>query len=843
MRFALVFAFVAVAGCHHDDTFVANCSAGAPPAEASLPPSHPTATGAILPGGRAVTPAGTLLAMGGFPIALKLLPGDRYAVVTDDAEDDQALRVVDLKAADPLNAVASQVSYPIGNGDKHTPGLFYGLAPTKDGSKLYVSNGGYDPVADSSPAAMHYNTIQVFDVAGTPPVLTKNDALELHLFFDNGVQRVPTGIALSSDETLLYVATQTDNTLAILSLTPGANYGAEIGRAQLPGVGAFDVAVDEASHTAFVSLWGGDGAGGDGVVAVDVADPMNPVVAPGVISTGKASEAELLVAGKLYVSNADADTLSIVDAAARTVKSLPATSGMILGATPNAIAIEPAGANGAGRVYVANAGENAVAALDLDTLALIGKIPTAWYPTAVGVTSDGSVVIASARGLGRGPRDGTPEPDYADGTLQVVARPSDDDLRAGSATVATNLDRPHSLEAPLNCGSAQGADQKFAVPAAPGAPAGLSHVFLIVRENKTYDGVLGDLPGGNAKADLVEFGADITPNAHALATSFVNLDNFYSHAELSVQGHEWTTGCIANDYTEKSWSHSDDYGRAYLLAAPWGPAGTLSRLATPGSGSIWHHLDVAGVAYHNYGEIANTGDAMTLADPGFPGVFFNTSIDDNEKVDYVLANLNDPNLKAEPFIYFSLPNDHTNGTSKGAQTPQSMVANNDEATGRFIDGLSRSPLWKSSVVFVVEDDPGGTLDHVEEHRSLCLVASPWVKRGYHSSTQYDLGSIYRTMELIVGVGPMNLNDGHAAAMYEIFTDKPDFSPWTYVPRKAPVTYNSADAPLADESAKIDFTKPDTADLTRILWKATHGRNSEPPVIVKPFKLDRDDDDD
>ena len=317
------------------------------------------------------------------------------------------------------------------------------------------------------------------------------------------------------------------------------------------------------------------------------------------------------------------------------------------------------------------------------------------------VTSDGSVVIASARGLGRGPRDGTPEPDYADGTVQVVSRPSDDELRAGSDTVAANLDRPHSLEAPLSCaGGAQGSAQKFAVPATSGAPAAITHVFLVVRENKTYDGVLGDLPGGNGSAAMVSFGADVTPNAHALATSFVTLDNFYSHAELSVQGHEWTTGCIANDYTEKSWSHSDDYGRAYLLPAPWGPAGSLSRLATPGSGSIWHHLDVAGVAYHNYGEITNTGDAMTLADPGFPGVFFNTSIDDNEKVDYVLANLNDPHLPVEPFTYFLLPNDHTNGTSPGAQTPQSMVANNDEATGRFIDGLSRTPCgsrrWCSS---------------------------------------------------------------------------------------------------------------------------------------------------
>ncbi|MGZ3439096.1 MAG: YncE family protein, partial [Polyangia bacterium] len=226
-----VLVVLTVAGCNHDDTFAPTCKSGAPPAVASLPSGHTGTTTAVLPGGRAVTPAGTLLAMGGYPIALRLLPGDRYAVVSDDAENDQALRLVDLKAADPLHAVVSQIAYPIGSGDKHTPGMFYGLAVSRDGSRIYVSNGGYDPVADSAPPAMHYNTIQVFDIAGTPPALTQNDALGLKLFYAATGQRVPSGMALSGDETLLYVATQVDNSLAIISLQPGANYGAEIGRA------------------------------------------------------------------------------------------------------------------------------------------------------------------------------------------------------------------------------------------------------------------------------------------------------------------------------------------------------------------------------------------------------------------------------------------------------------------------------------------------------------------------------------------------------------------------------------------------------------------------------------
>src|SRR5438445_7184917 len=214
MRSAL-FSLLLLAGCGNDE-FVANCTVGTPAAEAATAPGHTGATSAILPGGRAVTPTGELLAIGGFPIALRVLPGDRYAVVSDDAQDDQALSVVDLEAADPLKPVVSAESYPLTARSKHTPGLFYGMALTKDGKRLYVSNGGYDPVDDALPKQMHYNTVQVFDIAGSPPQLTRNDTLTLRLYFAASGQRVPSGIVLSADESKLYVATQQDNSLGIL---------------------------------------------------------------------------------------------------------------------------------------------------------------------------------------------------------------------------------------------------------------------------------------------------------------------------------------------------------------------------------------------------------------------------------------------------------------------------------------------------------------------------------------------------------------------------------------------------------------------------------------------------
>ncbi len=822
--------------------FFSNCTVGAASAEATKTAGRQADGSAILPGGRKLTPAGKLLEVGGYPISLRLLPGDRYVVVSDDYVDDQALRIVDLEATDPQKAVVSQKDYPIGQGGRGAAGLFYGLALSSDGKKLFASNGGYDPIPKGGPNSTHYNTIDVFDISGNPPVLTRIDANQLHLTWSDIGQRIPSGLLLSADQKLLYVAAQGDNTLAIVSVDPGPTYGIELGRAQLPGIGAYDVAVDESSHTAFVSLWGGSGST-DGIVAVDVANPMAPIAQQSPIPTGKAAEAELLVAGKLYVSNADADTVSIVDAATRAVKTMPATSSMILGATPNSIAIEPAGAAGAGRIYLANAGENAVVALDLDSLKILGRIPTAWYPTAVAVRGDGALVIASARGTGRGPRDGSPEPPFAAGTLQLVPRPSDAELTSGDATAGANLDRPRTVAPTPVC--TPGEPARFPLPVNTGDPSPIKYAFLIVRENKTYDGLFGDIAEGNGKVSLTVFGENETPNAHALARGFVLVDNFYSHAELSLQGHMWTTGCIANDYTEKAWSNTDDYGRAYRQPIAFGPPNGLSRLTIPGSGSIFHHLDKLGIAYHNYGEVVGA-DAMKLADGEFPGVYFNTDISDVYKAEYILSVVTDPKVTVEPFSYILLPNDHSHGTLPGAPTPVTLVADNDEGTGRFIDGLSHSPLWKQSIVFVLEDDPGGTPDHVEEHRSILLVASPWVKRGYRASTNYDIGSVYATIEHILGIPPMNLNDGHASPMYEMFTTTPDTTPYTVIPHRIKPATNPLDAPLAEESKRIDWSRPDTADLTRILWKSVKGAKSEPPGW--PYKrkffadYDRDGDD-
>ena len=788
--------------------------------------------------------------VGGFPLALRILPGDRYAVVTDGGSGDEALRIVDL-LGDPKKAVISTYDYPLGASNPHSPALFLGMALTQDGKRLYVSNGGYDPVADQVPLGQHYNTIDVFDLVGSPPKLVRNEPAMLKLRFNasasTGTARLPAGMTLSSNEKLLYVATQVDSTLAILDLAPqvgDTGYGAEIGRAAIPGTMPYDVAVDETSQTAFVSLWGGQTVGQskylDGVITVNVADPHAPVASPVPISTGKSAEAVLLVGGKLFVANADADTVSVIDVASRAVKQISLASGPLLGNSPNHLAVDTVGA---GRLYVANANANAVDVFDLSSSIKLGSIPTAWYPTAVAVRSDGSLVIAAAKGLGLGPTDHQPGiNDYMPGTLELVPRPSDMELALGAQKVADNLARPRSYQMTLNCPA--GSEPRFPLPSKPGEPTPIQHVFLIVRENKTYDVLLGDLSSGNAAPSLTLFGRTITPNLHALVDRFGNLDNYYANSEASLQGHEWTTASFSNDYSEKAWSTT--WGRRYRSISAFG-AGSLEHLARPASDTIWSHLDHAQIAYHNYGEAANTGGALHIVDGSFPGIFFDLTRTDVEKIQYINDQLQDPTFALEPFSYIGLPNDHTVGTTPGRLTPQSMIADNDEATGRLIDVLSHSRFWDKSIVFIIEDDPSDGADHVDGHRSICVAISPWVKRGFTSSVHYDIPALWRTINLLLGVGPMNGYDGNAAAMVDLFADHPDLTPYNYIPRQVPEALNPSGAPLWQDSEAIDFSRPDGAPLGRILWRAVAGmeppwgpRPSPRPASLRAHEMDDDD---
>ncbi len=357
----------------------------------------------------------------------------------------------------------------------------------------------------------------------------------------------------------------------------------------------------------------------------------------------------------------------------------------------------------------------------------------------------------------------------------------------------------------------------------------------MVRENKTYDGLLGDLTTGRGRSDLVLFGQKNTPNLHALATAFTNLDNFYANADASIQGHEWTTSAMSNDLTEKSWFTT--WGRGSRPESMFGGSPSAEYATRGGGGSMFEALDRAQVSYHNYGELVNSSNAKTKFDPMYPGVLFNLNETDRNRADYIVSRLTDPTVELERFHYILFPRDHTFGTSPGKETPQSMVADNDDGLGRFIDGLSHSPYWGQSIVFVIEDDPADGADHVDQHRSICLLISPWVKRGYISGVNQDDPSLWRTIGLLLGLSPINTLMAQGAGMYDAFTTEPDFTPFTALPRQTPMALNPRDAPLAGESLGIDFSRPDTAPLGRILWRAVRG--VEPPYGTSVLPPDND----
>jgi hypothetical protein len=339
-----------------------------------------------------------------------------------------------------------------------------------------------------------------------------------------------------------------------------------------------------------------------------------------------------------------------------------------------------------------------------------------------------------------------------------------------------------------------------------------------MRENKTYDSLLGDLgPEYDGDPSLTLFGEEITPNLHRLARTFTNLTNFYNESEQSVQGHVWGGIGWVNDFTEKNWiAMWGRPGEAQLVVAGLEPA------SLPPTGDLFRFYQAHGRSVRIYGEYAGAAlDALEgteMMEWRFPS---NLGLDDRIKIKPFLRDLAQGKLADYTFI--ALPNDHTYGLTPGAPTPEYLVADNDEATGRIVEAVSHSPFWHETVIFIFEDDPQSTPDHVDAHRSICIVVSPWVKRGYVSRVHSSFPSLHKTASLIFGVPPINRLIALSSAMYDLFTTTPDLTPYVAIPSRIPFAINPENGPLAEASKKLDFSTVDRAPgLGRILWAYRKG---------------------
>jgi YVTN family beta-propeller protein len=538
------------------------------------------------------------------------------------------------------------------------------------------------------------------------------------------------------------------------------------------------------------------------------------------------------------------------------------------GSTPCALALDPAGKT----LYVACADNNAVAVIDVETRedgkpasAVKGFIPTGWYPTAVTVSPNGKQLLV---GVGKG-NQSKPNPVFTEqqkkavekdevrsaarrlmpypyigttmsGSLSIVEIPDEAKLKEHTAQVYRNC--PYSDSQLTTAPSAR----KTAIPTRVGDKSPIEHVIYIIKENRTYDQVFGDIPGGNADKSLVMFGEKITPNHHKLAKEYVLLDNLYCNGQVSRDGHPWSTAAYHTDYIARDWHLT--YSRRKGVEDD-----DEGHLSNPPSGYLWDACKRAGLSYRSYGEYGKRvsepdgSSRMEGRVPGLVGHFApkyglaakpGTKVRDTHKVDSFLEEFRDyeKNNNLPRFMVVSLGEDHTSGTTPGAFTPEACVASNDLALGRLVDAVSKSSLWAKTAIFVIEDDAQNGPDHVDAHRTIGLVISPYVRRKHIDSTQYATVSMIRTMELILGLPPLSQYDAAARPMFESFTDKPDLTTYAHVPANIDLdAVNKATAYGAARSAKMDFTEYDRIDdfeLNEILWRHVKGANAPLPPAVR-----------
>jgi YVTN family beta-propeller protein len=788
----------------------------------------------LLPNGWRIAPAGSHLDAGDLPLAMALHPDGRHLVITNNGWSKPSLRVVDLARRQAIQKM------PLDDA-------WLGLVWHPDGRRLFSSGASHNSIREVEWRDGKLVPGRTFTLA--PPQKSGGEGrLENPGFVG--------GLALSPDARTLYAAQVYGESLTAVDVETGR----VIARATLPAE-AYGTLVSPDGRTVFVSVWGAS--------RVALFEPVT-LRPQGEIVVGEHPNAMVLSrdGARLFVACANTNAVWAVDLASRKAREQVGVSlrpDAPLGSTPNALALSPDG----GTLLVANADNNTVALVDVrrpGESRTMGFIPTGWYPTGVAFDAPGeNVLVLSGKGLApaanpRGPQPvaTTEDAQYIggllNGALSVLPRPD-------AAALAALTDRVYALSATSSGGRVSPTlrPEGSPIPAAGGAPSPIKHVFYVIRENRTYDQVLGDLPKGNGDPNLTLFGEEVTPNAHALASEFVLFDNFYVDSEVSHDGHSYSTAAYATDANEKLWPTSyGGRGGLYLAEGGHRKRNPYGNITAPSLGYLWDFADRASISVRSYGEFATwdeRGGPVRASVPGLAGKVhpsfapFDLDVPDNERVDAWLEEFRrfEKDGGLPRLSIFHLGGDHTVGTRPGKLTPRAMVAENDVALGRLVEAVSKSRFWPESAIFVLEDDAQNGPDHVDAHRSVLLVASPYARRGAVDRTLYTTSGVLRTMELILGLPPMSQYDAAATPMFAAFATMPDPSPYTARPARVDIhEANREDAPGAQASLLMNLEKPDLApelELNEILWKAVRGRDADmPPPIRAAFVRPVEDED-
>jgi hypothetical protein len=755
------------------------CTASAPTGDAlkyaGVDPADPKVL--VMPGGRRMTPAGAELEFTdprSMTSNVVAVPGTTLVLTVDTGYGDHIVRAVDVTLIDkgPLVAIKGQVNF------QSPEALNQGIAFSAPDRVFVATSAG---------------RVQALKLDVATGALTRDNtgSVVVPPATQGGDQPYLSGVAVSQDGKRLFISGVRDKRLLVADITAGGpNYGAILGQVTLgqpESYGIYTDPSDVGTSRVYVPQWA------DHVVnEVDVTNPAAPKIAR-TFQVEKDPEGVAFLDGRwMVVGNDLGDTLSLIDRVAGTVKSIPVDpSEGLPGLEPSSLTYDPS----AKRLYVAQAGVNAVGAYDVDltkdppTIVPAGRLPTQWWPSGVVAMPDGAVVISSLMGRGTGASiDG----DYnlLHGGIQRVPAPTTADLVAGDKTVlANNRIGARPGYPTITCPA--GVDD-FPIPATNTGKRSpvIDHVFIVVRENKSYDALLGDLAGGkgNPKGTLMpppQMDA-IWTNFRKLAKTFATSDNFYTPAFISTQGHLWTTHGRTVDFNEREWPVTG-YGRSLRTDAD---SGGVNELGRPGEGSLFDWLGNNNVPYDILGEIVGLPRSPPAGtnpiDSHYPGgPVQSIAYPDVEKACYVAGRVRVV-CDINPVVYLTLPNDHTLGVSPSNPSPQTMFAVNDEATGILIDAISHSPIWQSSLVIVTEDDPAQGSESVDYHRTVVMMASPWVKRGYMSHTHIDVSSIHKLLAHVMALPYPNREVADAALPLDAFSSTPDFTPYTYEKRTHPL---------------------------------------------------------
>ncbi|MBI3850365.1 MAG: bifunctional YncE family protein/alkaline phosphatase family protein [Verrucomicrobia bacterium] len=763
----------------------------------------------LLFNGWGVSPAGKHVLLGDMPLKMMISPDQKMLVAVSAGFINVGLTLIDLEG----KRVAQFVPLPV---------AWNGLAFSKDGKRIFVSGGDSGSI----------HAFKYADGKATTNMTVKPSPDAVGTFLGS--------IAVHPSTGKLYVCNQGNHeiwvvnpdTLALEMTIPVGQY-------------PHSCAMGADKRYLYVSNWGSR--------SLSIIDTEKNRRERDITVGLRPNDMTLAPDGRLFVACAGDNTVHVIMTKALENPGLPASPARPLwagtreiistslypqspeGSTPSAVAVSPDGKT----LFIANSDNNNVMVVNITdekTSVADGFIPVGWYPSALAVSPDNRTLLV-ANGKGLKSRANVPartkEPDRLhkppafdyigdtfEGSISFIAKP-------GSAQMATYTEQvrrnsPYTPEAlhraPMRSHSV--------IPTQVGEPCPIKYVLYIIKENRTYDQVFGDFkdsdgkPAGNGDPKLTMYGENVTPNHHQLARDYVLLDNFYCNGEVSVDGHSWCDAAIATDYNQRSWILSySKHGRMH----------GNEEMENPAAGYLWDLCRRHGVSFKNYGEGAQRVPSINRGTWG-PGR-------DKDRVDWWIKDLQAAEKSGDlpRFMIMSLGENHTRGTRPGEFTPDACVASNDIGLGKIVEAATRSKFWKEMAIFVTEDDAQNGPDHVDAHRTVGLVISPYCKRHIVDSTLYTTASMIRTMELILGLPPLTQYDAGATPMFNCFRPAPIATPYTMLTPKVDLyAKNTAKSPFAKESSRMNFSEYDLApedELNRILWYVAKGPHVPYPAPV------------